>query len=282
MWVLELCMSVLIALISLLNLAADFLLEEDRSIWDFIDMRGGLKSYSTEGVLCGGTHTLAPEANAGGREEVRVLGRARIKDLDLSPRAKKLWSSQLNLILSEVPKLATLGHIPSLLRPLLIPHLLSRSGFRSVPNSKSQQCYSSELACVLFPETCMFEVDMFVVFCPFVWCALSPLPGRSEPNIPGLAISDLGAKAGSEGLKRRDCSQRTTRLFSAGCTAQRFETAPHSSLLNSLNRLHLPACKQACRYGFRCVTVRSVWMDLLVLFLLNCGILPEEAECCFH
>lgn len=58
--------------------------------------------------------------------------------------------------------------------------------------------------------------------CVVPWCCLPPATGG---HIPGLAISDVGAKAGSEGLKRRDCSPCTTRLFSGSCAARRFQTA---------------------------------------------------------
>lgn len=99
---------------------------------------------------------------------------------------------------------------------------------------------------------CMLYVDMWIytkgleltslqytilcLLCAFLLCCVLPvcLPLVIGAHIPSLAISDVGAKAGSEGLKCWDCSPCTTRLFSASCAARHFQTAPHSSELNSL------------------------------------------------
>lgn len=64
---------------------------------------------------------------------------------------------------------------------------------------------------------CILAADILAVYnlwplCAFLWCCL---PLTIGGHIPGLAISDVGANTGSEGLKCWDCSQRTTRLFSA-------------------------------------------------------------------
>lgn len=87
---------------------------------------------------------------------------------------------------------------------------------------------------------CMLVADMFAIYnlwllCAFLWCCLSPvcLPPAIGGHIPGLAISVVGAKAGSEGLKCWDCSPCTTLLFSARCATQHFQMVPHSSELNS-------------------------------------------------
>lgn len=63
----------------------------------------------------------------------------------------------------------------------------------------------------------MFPICGSVSALVFLWCASSSL--ETETRIPRPAISVVGAKAGSEGLKRWDCSQCTTRLFSTGSTA---------------------------------------------------------------
>lgn len=61
-----------------------------------------------------------------------------------------------------------------------------------------------------------------------LWCSLPP---TIRGHIPARAINDVGAKAGSEGLKCWDCSPCTTQLFSV---AQRFQTVPHFLELISL------------------------------------------------
>lgn len=87
----------------------------------------------------------------------------------------------------------------------------------------------------------MIMADMFAVYnlrllCAFLWCcpSLVCVPPAIGGHIPGLAISVVGAKAGSEGLKCWDCSPCTTRLFSASCAARHFQTVPHSSKSNSV------------------------------------------------
>lgn len=73
----------------------------------------------------------------------------------------------------------------------------------------------------------------FLTFFLYSRLPLVCLTPAIRAHIPGQAISDLGAKAGSEGLKCWDCSPCTTRLFSASYAARHFQTVPHSSELNS-------------------------------------------------
>lgn len=128
----------------------------------------------------------------------------------------------------------------------------------------------------------MFAINLFLValwlFFPVLMLFFSGLfcPGNGT-CIPGLAISDLGAKAGSEGLKRWDCSPCTTCLFSASYEARPFQTVPHSSELNRL-RLCLPACAQGHRYYFglcmRGNVLRALqiwWSCLIELWNINTG-----------
>lgn len=101
-------------------------------------------------------------------------------------------------------------------------------------------------------------------------------------HIPGQAISDLGAKAGSEGLKRRDCSPCTTRLFSASYAARHFQTVPHSSQLNSLTdgvsqRVH---GLMDIVFHETCVTVWSACLEFCCSFLFWEGCNKGKVSLC--
>lgn len=130
------------------------------------------------------------------------------------------------------------------------------NGIRSFPNSNS---WVLRVCVRLYSKyrhvniQYMLVADMFAIYnlwllCAFLWYCLSPvcLPPAIGGHIPGLAISDVGAKAGSEGLKCWDCSPCTTRLFSARCAARHFQTVPHSSELNSLT-----GCICVCQHVHR-------------------------------
>lgn len=122
------------------------------------------------------------------------------------------------------------------------------NGIRSLPNSNHYKFCVSLYVYILYTDvniqhmlvTETFAIYNLLLLCAFLWCRLPP---AIRGHIPGLAISDVGAKAGSEGLKCSDCSPCTTRLFSA---ARHFQTVPHFSEL-----IPLKGCICICQYVHR-------------------------------
>lgn len=162
------------------------------------------------------------------------------KDFALVPKGDEK-GGVLYLLLPQVPKLATAGNISSLLGPLSVSHTghsppqwmeLGHSQIQTVPYMSVfyiKTCEHTVSACGRH----VFNVQFFGWCVPSFFFPLVCLTPAIRAHIPGLAISDLGAKAGSEGLKCWDCSPCTTRLFSASYAARHFQTVPHSSELNS-------------------------------------------------
>lgn len=125
----------------------------------------------------------------------------------------------LYLPLPQVPKLTSSGNTAALLGQW------KELGHRRIQIVNSFVClfYIQHM-----PVTEVFAIYILLLLCAFLWRCLPPM---IRGHIPGLAISDVGAKSGSEGLKWSDCSPGTTRLFSA---ARHFQTVPHFSELISL------------------------------------------------
>lgn len=128
---------------------------------------------------------------------------------------------------------------------------------------------------MLVTET--FVIYNLLLLCGFLWCRLPP---AIRGHIPGRAISDVGAKAGSQGLKRSDCSPCTTCLFSA---ARHFQTVPHFSKLISLKGCvcvwHYVqrdtdvilghACLRNSQHAMDCWTFSQTWR-MLILYATPC------------
>lgn len=159
-------------------------------------------------------------------EAERKRGRRRVK-METPPQGQKRGELCVSLC-PRLLKLSSSGNISTLLGPLGVaycPLFSPGNGIRSSPNSNTFALVCSPQ--YVFVAKALASLNFFLLgdafFLSLVWSGLTP---AIRARIPALAISDLGAKTGSEGLKCRDCSQQ--HAFSLRAAAL------HSSARNSL------------------------------------------------